>query len=210
MVGMAGRATLPAHGRTLSPGGYRTMPPHPWKTLSTREVYANRWIRVREDVAEMPNGRTTLYGVCELGECVGVLPFLTDDEVVMVRQYRYVQRENGRWEMPTGGMHGGETPEEGARRELVEEVGYRAATLTHINTHYTSKSVCDETAHLFVARGLTAVEATPDETEFLEVAVMPFEDVLGLVLASEIRDAMTVIAVLHVAALRSAGVGAQS
>ena len=46
------------------------MPPKPWKTLSTREVYRNRWTRVREDIAEMPNGKTTIYGVVECGQCV--------------------------------------------------------------------------------------------------------------------------------------------
>ena len=99
------------------------MPPQPWKTLDTREVYKNPWMRLREDVAEMPNGRTTIYGVCEFGECVGVLPFVDDHHVVMIRQYRYVHRENHRWEMPTGGIGAGESPEEAAQRELMEEAG---------------------------------------------------------------------------------------
>lgn len=74
------------------------MPPKPWKTLSTRHIYQNDWMSVREDVAEMPNGRTTLYGVCTFGECVGVLPFVDEDHVLMVRQYRYVTAENqGLW-----------------------------------------------------------------------------------------------------------------
>ena len=83
------------------------MSPAPWKTLSTREVYRNKWMRLREDVACMPDGRSTIYGVCEMGTCVGVLPFVDDDHVLMVRQYRYVQAEGGRWEMPTGGVHPG-------------------------------------------------------------------------------------------------------
>src|SRR4051794_20523954 len=112
------------------------MPPQPWKTRTSREVYKNNWIRVREDIAEMPDGRTTLYGVTEMGQCVGILPFVSEHEVAMVRQYRYVQRVNHRWEMPTGGMHVGETPEDAAQRELAEEVGYRAASLQLINTHY--------------------------------------------------------------------------
>jgi ADP-ribose pyrophosphatase len=178
------------------------MPPQPWKTLSTREVYKNNWIRVREDVAEMPSGRTTIYGVCEMGQCVGVLPFVSDDEVVMVRQYRYIQHENHRWEMPTGGMHPGETPEEGAQRELAEEIGYRADSLQLINTHYTSKSVCDETAHIFIGRDLAAVKSVPDETEFLEVEVIPFDRVLQMVLNGDIRDAMTIIAVLFAERVR--------
>lgn len=172
------------------------MLPKPWKTLSTREVYRNKWIRLREDIAEMPNGLTTLYGVCEFGQCVGVLPFVDDDHVVMVRQYRYVQKENQRWEMPTGGLLAGESTEEAAQRELMEETGYRADGLNWVHSFLTSKSVCDETAHLYIGRSLVKVSAAPDETEFLETAVLPFDSVLKMVLDSKIRDSMTVIAVL--------------
>jgi len=178
------------------------MPPQPWKTLGTREVYKNPWMRLREDVAEMPNGRTTLYGVCEFGECVGVLPFVDDQHVVMIRQYRYVHRENHRWEMPTGGIGKGESPEEAAQRELMEEAGYRADQLIWVSSYHTSKSVCHETAHLYLGRGLVAAVAQPDETEFFERAVLPFDAVLRMVETSEIRDSMTVIAVLHAARLR--------
>ncbi|MCS6773968.1 MAG: NUDIX hydrolase [Anaerolineae bacterium] len=168
----------------------------PWRTRATREVYRNPWIRVREDVVELPNGKTTIYGVCEMNECVGVLPFIDDEHVVMVRQYRYVFADGSRWEMPTGGCKPNESPEQAAQRELAEEIGYRAGTLQPINTHWTSKSVCHEVAHLFIARDLHPVQAVPDDTEFLEVRVMPFDDVARMVLSSEIRDAMTVIAVL--------------
>ncbi len=175
------------------------MLPKPWRTLSTREVYRNRWIHLREEVAELPDGRTTLYGICVMGDCVGILPFIDDTHVVMVRQYRYVQKENQRWEMPTGGAAKGESWEEAAQRELMEEIGYRAGRLELINTHYTSKSVCEETAHLFIARELSPAPARPDETEFLQVATFAFRDVLQMVLDGEIRDAMTIIAVLFAA-----------
>jgi ADP-ribose pyrophosphatase len=159
-------------------------------------------MKLREDIAEMPNGKTTIYGVIECAECVGVLPFIDDDHVVMVRQYRYVFGEDHRWEMPTGGVKPGELLAEAARRELREEVGYDAAELRHVSTYFTSKSIMREIGHLFIGRGLTQVEAVPDETEFLEVAVLPFQEVLQMVLESEIRDSMTVITVLHAARLR--------
>jgi ADP-ribose pyrophosphatase len=179
------------------------MPPQAWKTLSSRLVYENAWTRVREDIAEMPNGKTTVYGVIESGNCVGVLPFLDDDHVVMVRQYRYVFGEDHRWEMPTGGVKPGESLEEAARREMREEVGYDARELQLISTYFTSKSIMYEIGHLFVGRGLTKIEAVPDETEFLEVAVFPFDEVLHMVIESEIRDSMTVIAVLLAARLQN-------
>lgn len=175
------------------------MPPKPWKTVSSREVYKNPWTRIREDVAEMPNGRTTIYGVVECGQCVGVLPFIDDSHVVMIRQYRYVFSEDQRWEMPTGGVKSGEPLLDAARRELREEVGYNAAELSHISTYYTSKSIVQEVAHLYLGYDLTEAQAVPDETEFLEIETFPFEQVLNMVLRNEIRDSMTVIAVLHAA-----------
>jgi ADP-ribose pyrophosphatase len=179
------------------------MPPKPWRTLSSRLVYENPWTRVREDIAEMPSGKTTLYGVIECGDCVGVLPFLDDDRVVMVRQYRYVFGEYHRWEMPTGGVKSGESLEEAARREMREEVGYDARELQLVSTYFTSKSIMQEIGHLFIGRGLTQVQAVPDETEFLEVAIFPFQQVLEMVIESEIRDSMTVIAVLLAAQLQN-------
>ncbi len=181
------------------------MPPQPWKTLSTREIYQNKWMRLREDIAEMPNGKTTLYGVCEFGQCVGVLPFVDEDHVRLVRQYRYTHKENHRWEMPTGGIRPGESPEAAAQRELMEEAGYRAGRLIWVNTYYTTKCVTDEIGHLYLGYDLAAAELPPDETEFFEQATLPFDEVLRLVQISEIRDSMTVIAVLHAALLRGKG-----
>lgn len=175
------------------------MPPKPWKTQSSREIYQNKWMSLREDIAELPDGRTTIYGVCSFGQCVGVLPFLDDDQVVLVRQYRYVQKEDFRWEMPTGGIKPGESPEEAAQRELSEEAGYRAASLVPVSIYYTSKSVCDETAHLYLGYGLSQHKLPPDDTEFFEIRTFPFDEVLRMVRESEIRDGMTVTAVLHAA-----------
>lgn len=172
------------------------MPPKPWKTLSSRPIYQNPWASVREDIAEMPNGKSTVYGVVETGEAVGVLPFVDKSNVILVRQYRYVFDENNRWEMPTGGAKTGETLFEAACRELREETGFDAEHLEHIHTYYTSKSVMHEVAHLYIGKSLTQVRAVPDETEFLEIGVFSFDQILQMVLKSEIRDSMTVIAVL--------------
>ena len=73
----------------------------PWKVLSTQPVYRNKWIVVREDLVEMPNGRTTVYGVVTCSPCVGVLPFVDPHTILLVKQYRYVA---GRVTWTSGGM----------------------------------------------------------------------------------------------------------
>lgn len=180
------------------------MKPKPWKTLSSRQVYENAWMCLREDVAEMPDGRTTVYGVVTFGDCVGVVPFVDDAHVLLVRQYRYVQKEGYRWEIPTGGVHGEETLEQAAQRELAEEAGYHAGRLVHVSSYYTSKCICDETAHLYVGEDLTPAKAPPDETEFLERRVFPFEEALCMALEGEIMDSMSVLGLL-LAARRAGG-----
>jgi ADP-ribose pyrophosphatase len=132
----------------------------------------------------------------------GRAAFIDDKHVLLIRQYRYPARENHRWEMPTGGIHAHEAPEAAAQRELMEEIGYRATELTWISSFHTSKSVCEETAHLYVGRDLVAATSRPDDTEFFEQAIFAFDAVLQMVLTSEIRDAMTMLAVLHAARLR--------
>lgn len=181
------------------------MPILPWKTLTTRHIYDNKWMRLREDVAELPNGKTTIYGVCTFGHCVGVLPFVDADHVLLVRQYRYVFKEDFRWEMPTGGVHPDESPEIAAQRELAEEAGYEARKLIPINTFYTSKSICDETAHLFLGYDLVQHALPADDTEDFEHRVFSFDDALTMVRNSDIRDGMTVIAVMTAALQRMGG-----
>jgi ADP-ribose pyrophosphatase len=113
-----------------------------------------------------------------------------------------VQGENHRWEIPTGGVHEGETLEQAAQRELAEEAGYRAGRLVHASSYYTSKSVCDETAHIFVGEDLTPAEAVPDDTEFLERRVFPFTEALSMALDGEIMDSMSVVGLLLAARRR--------
>jgi len=104
--------------------------------------------------------------------------------------------------MPTGGVRPGESEEHAVRRELAEEAGYEAARIEKLCTFHSSKSVMDETAHIYRAAGLRAVTRPGDDTEFIEVRAFSFEEVMRMVEASEILDVMTVVAVLHAARRR--------
>jgi ADP-ribose pyrophosphatase len=123
---------------------------------------------------------------------------------LLIRQYRYVAGR-ATWEMPTGGVHSGESLEEAAQRALAEETGHRAGRLVPLSTYHTSKSVMDETAHLFLGDTLIPAPAPPDETEFISVRAFPFDAALQMVLSGEIVDSMTIIAVLHASRIRQEG-----
>lgn len=173
----------------------------PWRRTSTRPVYDNQWIAVREDMVELPDGRSTLYGVVQCSECVGILPFVDRDTVLLVGQYRYVAGDFF-WEMPTGGHHAGETATEAAQRELAEEAGYEAGRLVDLGDFHTSKSILREVAHLYVAHDLRPAARPADPTEFIERRAFPFAEVLAMVERGEIKDSMTIIAVLRAARQR--------
>ena len=87
---------------------------------------------------------------------------------------------------------------EGTQFCLAQVFGYSILKVQK-SSYYTSKSVMHEIAHLYIGRNLTQIQAIPDETEFLEIETFPFDQVLQMVLKSEIRDSMTILAVLHTA-----------
>ncbi len=169
-----------------------------WKTRSLRGAYQNRWMNVTERVVTLPSGHVTLYGVVETAACVGVLPVLPNGDVLLVRQFRYVARRFT-WEMPTGGVHAHESLAEAAHRELREEAGVVAKTMTRLVGFDTSKSVVDEHAHLFVAEidpSASAAGAEPDPTEEIERRAFSRAEARHMIDAGEITDSMTVIALL--------------
>jgi ADP-ribose pyrophosphatase len=185
----------------MEPEHRRALARTPWTTHTSRLVYENPWMRLREDIAELPDGRTTIYGVVQCKPAVGVLPFLDADTIVLVGQYRYVFQEFS-WEMPTGGVHPGEDMEAAGRRELAEEAGYEAERLVKVCEFHTSKSIMEEVAHIYLAERLRPVQREADPTEFLEVRPFSFAQALDMVERSEIKDSMTVVAILHAARRR--------
>jgi 8-oxo-dGTP pyrophosphatase MutT (NUDIX family) len=174
--------------------------PNPWQTLSTREVYANPWIRVREDQVLNPSGGRGIYGVVEYkNRAIGVVPVDEHGFTWLVGQWRYC---HGRyeWEIPEGGCPAGESPVEAARRELREETGLIAAEIEPLLSGVQlSNSTSDEICDLFIARGLTLAEAQPEETEELEVLRLPLAESVEMARDGRIRDSVSVLALLALA-----------
>ncbi|HEU4673883.1 MAG TPA: NUDIX hydrolase [Candidatus Limnocylindrales bacterium] len=173
--------------------------PNPWRRLARRTVYENPWIRVHHDDVVRPDGLPGIYGVVEFRSvAVGIVALDERDRVLLVGQYRYTLDAYS-WEIPEGGVPFDEPPLEGARRELAEETGYRAAEWRELLRLATSNSVTTEVGVLFVARGLTPGAAEPDGTEQLELRWVTLDEAVAMIDRGEITDALSQAALLRYA-----------
>lgn len=172
---------------------------NPWRTVASRAVYDNRWIAIREDQVIRPDGEPGIYGVVHFkNKAVGVLAVDEADRVHLVGQFRYVL-DRYSWEIPEGGCDEGEDPRAAAERELAEETGLTAAHWELLGCSHLSNSITDEVAYYYLATGLTAGTARPEGTEQLQHRVVSFDEALRMVLAGEITDSLSVMAILHYA-----------
>lgn len=181
---------------------------NPWTTLSTRETYANPWIRVREDQVINPSGGRGIYGVVEYkNRAVGVVPVDDEGYTWLVGQWRYCH-ESYEWEIPEGGCPAGEAPADCASRELLEETGLHAAVIEPLLTGLQlSNSTTNEVCDLFVARGITQGVACPEDTEQLNVRRLPLSEAIAMARDGRIKDSPSVLALLALALCGSLGKG---
>jgi 8-oxo-dGTP pyrophosphatase MutT (NUDIX family) len=175
---------------------------NPWKTLSSRTVYDNAWIRVREDQVIRPDGERGIYGVVHFkNRAVGVLPVDDQGRVWLVGQFRYPLQAYS-WEIPEGGSPPTESLEQTARRELREETGLSAERLELVASAHLSNSVCDEVGYVFRATGLVAGLKEPEATERIVVRRFEWHEAWSLLYSGGVTDSLSVIALLHEAVRR--------
>jgi len=168
----------------------------PWKCLSSREIYRNQWLRLREDQVIHPGGKPGVYGVIEFPPAVGIVVVDRDEHVHLVGQHRYAVDVYS-WEVPAGAAHNGEEPLAAAQRELREETGFIAGQWEPLGYSYPLNGAANCVYHMFLAQHLEPCERQPDETEFLESKCIPLATALQQALSGEITDAFTVVAVLR-------------
>jgi ADP-ribose pyrophosphatase len=163
-------------------------------TLSSREVYRNRWMRVREDEILRSNGKRGIYGVVEKEDCAIILP-IDKGRVWLVEQFRYTIQERA-MELPQGGWEMEvDNPEELARGELKEELGLNAAEMTYLGWLWIAYGFTRQKHHVYLATGLTQAEKDPDPEEHdLVVRSFSVEEFEEMMLDGTIRDNCTVSA----------------
>ena len=170
----------------------------PWTPLSSSVRYALGKLSLREDRWRLPDGSERVYPVLIAGPSVGVLAFVDDERVLLVRQYRHLLRAMS-WELPGGGVVAGEEPLAAAQRELQEEGGYRAGRLQFLTRFDPSPAYLDEAGYCYVAHDLTPDPLPADDDEFFERRIVPFAEALRMVLADEITESFSKVAILRYA-----------
>jgi len=164
-----------------------------WKKLTELVVHSNPWWTYKRDEFELPSGKRGEYHYTHTNGSSMVIPLLDSGAILMVNQYRYlVDRES--MEFPCGSVKDGSGYDQTAWQELSEETGYAARELLQIGEFNPYNGITDEMCRVYVARGLTYVGGTPDETEEFELLKLTADDIDSGIRRGKIWDGMSIAA----------------
>jgi len=165
------------------------------KTISDRQIFSGKILKLHVQEVELPNGDATTREIVRHPGAAAVVAVAAAGRIVMVRQFRKPV-ERVLLEIPAGKLDPGEPPEQCMRRELAEETGYVAGRLEPLVSYTPSPGFCDEVLHVFLATDLRPGRANPDKDEFIEVQLMPLDELMHMVDTGGITDGKTVTALL--------------
>lgn len=178
---------------------------NPWITIESHKVYENNWIGLTEHQVINPSGGKGIYGEVHFKNyAIGILPLDDELNTWLVGQYRFPLKAYS-WEIPEGGGPLESDPLESAKRELEEETGLTATEWIEIQRMHLSNSVSNELAIIYIAKGLSMGNSSPEETEELSIRKLPFEEAYQMVVNGQITDSMSVAALLKVKILLQEG-----
>ncbi|MCS6790704.1 MAG: NUDIX hydrolase [Bacteroidia bacterium] len=170
----------------------------PWQVLSSRPVYDNPWIAVREDSVINPSGHPGIYGVVHFkNRALGVIPIDAEGYTYLVGQYRY-PLDLYSWEIPEGGGKLSADPLSEIQRELLEETGLEARQWKLLLRMHLSNSVSDEEALVYLAWDLVQQKPMPEPTELLQVRRLPLSAAIRMVHEGIITDSLSVAGFLYI------------
>lgn len=176
-----------------------------WTVHGERTLYDSEWIRLTLVDVEIPGQARFEHHVVRVPHhAAGTVVHDPDRGLLMLWRHRFITDTWG-WEIPAGRIDAGETPEQTALRETLEETGWRAGPLKHLVTYQPTNGLSDQRFHLYIANGATRVGKPSDPGEAERIEWVPIETVRALVAHGEVLDGLSLTAVLY--ALLYAGIG---
>jgi ADP-ribose pyrophosphatase len=166
------------------------------KILKSKVVYQGRVFGVRRDEVIEPSGVHATREVITHSGSVVVLPVLPDGRIVLIRQYRHATRQY-LWELVAGRMDEGETPKQGAARELIEETGYRAKKFSVFLDLFPSPGFLEERMYILLAEGVTPGKAQPEEDEKIISRAYKPQELREMIRRGHLHDAKSVAGILY-------------
>ena len=161
------------------------------KTLSSQLIYEGRAVKLRVDTVQMPGGRETTREIVEHGDCVAIIAIDTDDNVLLVSQFRKsVEKEL--LEIPAGGIEPGEDPVDCVCRELREETGYLPGKVERLGGFYSAPGYCTEYLHLYLATDLTHSPLQAEDTGNIRLVRVPLSQISRLITSGSVCDAKSI------------------
>jgi 8-oxo-dGTP pyrophosphatase MutT (NUDIX family) len=160
----------------------------PFQLISTRQIYANPWIRVREDTVIRPGGTEGIFGVIEMLAGSSVFALTADNRVYLAREFKYgIQRYSV--ELMSGGLDPEETPLQAAKREMREEFGLEAREWVGLGEINPFTNLICSPNYLFLALDVEQkYEPSPDPGEKIEILTAPLQQVVDMVMNNEITN----------------------
>ncbi|MBN2468061.1 MAG: NUDIX hydrolase [Deltaproteobacteria bacterium] len=171
------------------------MEPKPWPVIKSRRGPANRIFSLRIDTTTAPHsGKEHDFYIIETPDWVNIIPVTDDNQVVFVKQFRHGTKEVT-LEIPGGVVERGDTPEESARRELLEETGYCAGSLKFLGAVDANPAIFTNKCHTYLATNLKKINGGDfDETEDIKIEHIPLEAVPKLIREGGITNSLVVVA----------------
>jgi len=167
------------------------------EALESKTIFQGKFLKLREDKVLLSNGRESTRLILEHPGAAAIVPLTEHQEIIMVEQFRK-PTEEVLLEIPAGKLDQGESPEQCAARELMEETGYKAGKMEKLAAFYTTPGFCNEIIHVYLATSLELFEACPDENEVLKKKLVPLATAWEMIETGEIKDSKTIVGILMV------------
>ena len=163
------------------------------KTLKAEKIYDGKVIKVSKDEVPCPNGETSIREIVHHRGGVGIL-FQVDGKFIFEKQYRYALNEEI-IEMPAGKLEKDEEPLEAAKRELLEETGYRPLEMIHLGDNYPTPGYSTEVIHLYYCPKAIKEERHLDSDECIDLIYLSLEEIEELIKENKIKDSKSIAAI---------------